>query len=517
MVEKKTEAFRKATESSEMLTSPMQVIPFWRARFNQLKSHESDSERRHYHSEYMTLIEKLHALLYRKIYSTPTEDEASSFDENLNELLLESHDKIRYVDLFAGMGGTRIGFEQALEELGLAGECVFTSEIKEYAIRAYQHNFDDSIIHGDITKIAPQDIPNFDFLLAGFPCQPFSSAGKRLGFIDERGGLFFTIFDILKKKQPSGFLLENVEGLVTHDGGKTLDIIIKKLQEIGYRVVYKVLDSSDFGIPQKRRRVYIIGHNKAKIQLKDFAKKTVTAGHFIDYEMDFNEDHFSKLLTSKFDTQELEGKAVKDKRGGDDNIHSWDIELKGKVNKRQKELLRDILKKRRYKKWAELKGIKWMDGMPLTIDEIKTFRGYNALEDDLQYLTKCGYLRYEHPKDVIIDGGIEKRAYKTDAPKGYNIVTGKLSFPITKILDPDDYVPTIVATEAGKIAVATKKGVRRITVQEGLGFSGFPETYDLSSVEYKQAFDLLGNTVMPPVIKYMAKNLLEGHIKHESA
>lgn len=125
--------------------------------------------------------------------------------------------RLRFIDLFAGLGGMRLGLEEAARSIGIETECVLTSEIKPFAIKTYQENFSESYIKGDITQISSQSIPDFDVLLAGFPCQPFSNAGTRQGFLDTRGTLFFEIERILKDKQPFGFLLENVEGLVEHD------------------------------------------------------------------------------------------------------------------------------------------------------------------------------------------------------------------------------------------------------------------------------------------------------------
>ena len=150
-----------------------------------------------------------------------------------------------------------------------------------------------------------------------------------------------------------------------------------------------------------------------------------------------------------------------------------------------------------------------MDGMPLTIEEIKTFYDHPDLEVSLMDLTKKGYLTFEHPKMKVVINGIAKRVPHTTAAKGYNIVAGKLSFPLAKIIDPNDVAPTIVATEAGKIGVATEKGIRSITVQEGLRFSGFPSNYKITETDYAKAFDLIGNTVMPPVIKAVALRLLK--------
>jgi DNA (cytosine-5)-methyltransferase 1 len=415
---------------------------------------------------------------------------------------------IKFIDLFAGLGGTRIGFENACKKMKKKSQCVFSSEIKQSAITTYQENFNDNHIHGDITQIDPTKIPNFDYLLAGFPCQPFSAAGNRKGFLDERGGLFFTIAKILKEKKPQGFLLENVEGLVNHDNGNTLKKIETILQKLGYKVSWKVLDSSEFGVPQVRRRIYIVGDKNHKPTLDDFKISRKYCGEFIEHTIVEENSSFAKLLLKKFNLKELQGKCIKDKRGGNRNIHSWDIDFKGKVTQRQKDLLSILLKKRRSKEWAIQKGIDWMDGMPLTLKEIQTFYESTHLKEDLEDLKNKGYLRFEHPKKKVVINGIPKREYDLSKNPGYNIVTGKLSFPITTIIDPNGFAPTIVATEAGKIAVVTEKCLRKITVSEGLMFSGFPKSYSINSINYRDAFDLIGNTVMPPVIEYVSLKLL---------
>jgi len=414
--------------------------------------------------------------------------------------------ELRFIDLFAGLGGTRIGFEQACAEKGIRSRCVLTSEIKSHAIETYKVNFNNEKVDGDITKIEPATIPDHDFLLAGFPCQPFSSAGKRKGFLDERGGLFFSILKIIREKQPIGFLLENVEGLYTHNAGKTLELILEKLHNLGYILSYKILDSSDFGVPQIRRRIYIVGHKYNDINLKFSPMKKCLSGEVLE-DVEFEQSHFSKKLLKYYNYKELYGKSIKDKRGGKNNIHSWDIHMKGEVSSQQKKILDELLKKRRYKKWSESKGIEWMDGMPLTLEEIKTFFDDPSLEDLLNDLVKKNYLRFEHPKKTVNDFGLKRRVFNKESPKGYNIVAGKLSFPFSKIVDPQGFVPTIVATEIGKIAVATPIGVRPITIREGLRMSGFPETYRIN-LEYKKAFDLIGNTVIPPVIKSISLRLI---------
>jgi len=156
------------------------------------------------------------------------------------------------IDLFAGIGGIRLGFETH------GCENVFSSEWDNDAQKMYAANFGD-IPHGDINLIEPSDIPKHDILLAGFPCQPFSIAGKGLGFADTRGTLFFNIEKILEIKKPRAFLLENVKRLTTHDNGQTFSVILEKLKNLGYTVYSRVFNSLDFGLPQKRERIYIVG------------------------------------------------------------------------------------------------------------------------------------------------------------------------------------------------------------------------------------------------------------------
>ena len=157
-----------------------------------------------------------------------------------------------FIDLFAGIGGMRIPFEK------LGGTCVFSSEWDEHAQKTYAQNFGETPA-GDITKIDAAEIPAHDILLAGFPCQPFSILGGKQGFEDTRGTLFFDIARILKQKQPNAFLLENVKQLRTHDKGRTFAIIQEHLSQLGYTPYHQVLNALDFGLPQKRERIFIVG------------------------------------------------------------------------------------------------------------------------------------------------------------------------------------------------------------------------------------------------------------------
>ena len=206
-----------------------------------------------------------------KMYSS---DLFSVYEPDVNK----KHD-FTFIDLFAGIGGIRMGFEDA------GGECVFTSEWDESAQKTYEANFKE-IPYGDITKIDPKEIPPFDMLLAGFPCQPFSMAGLKKGFEDTRGTLFFDIMRIVECHKPRVVFLENVRNLASHDKGNTLKIIISTLENLGYKVNYRLYNAKDFGVPQNRVRIYIIAFRddvcfsfpyepKIKVKLGDILDKNV--------------------------------------------------------------------------------------------------------------------------------------------------------------------------------------------------------------------------------------------------
>lgn len=204
---------------------------------------------------------------------------------------------IRYIDLFCGIGGFRYASQYAFDKLGLEGRCVFSSDIDKYAQESYEANFGERPA-GDITKIEASEIPDFDILFGGFPCQAFSICGLQKGFADNtRGTLFFDIARIIKEKQPQAFVLENVKNLASHDNGKTLKTILEVLRdELGYHVDYKLLNALDFGLPQKRERIIIIGSKKPflmdwtfdvekKKTLDDILEKEVDKKHYASPEI----------------------------------------------------------------------------------------------------------------------------------------------------------------------------------------------------------------------------------------
>ncbi len=435
--------------------------------------------------------------------------------------------KVRFIDLFAGIGGIRKGFETAFNNAGFETECILTSEIKPHALKTLHANYPNEEVKGDITQIKSSDIPDFDFLLAGFPCQAFSNAGRRLGFMDARGTLFFDIARILKEKKPYGFILENVEGLVTHDRqdtsqdmGKTLTTILSILDELKYKVTWKVLNSKKFGVPQERKRIYIVGTKNTKVSLDNLKTSKKKIKDILDQGLPIVTNKLSTLLLSHYKPSELYGKSIKDKRGGASNIHSWDIELKGAVSEDQKKLLNLLFKERRKKIWADIIGITWMDGMPLTEKQISTFFPHNNLRKMLDDLVKKGYLKFEHPKEIVIEetpeGKKQYRKPQTKLPKGYNIVSGKLSFEINKILDPNSIAPTLVAMDMKKIFVVDGNGLRTLSRREGLRMFGYPEDFQLpTSISNEEVYDLLGNTVVVPVISSISELLVNTYKKHQ--
>lgn len=182
-----------------------------------------------------------------------------------------SGNQYNFIDLFAGIGGFHLGLHNA------GAKCVFASEWNEHARKTYEHNirkldqslFDEGRFVGDITKVDPSEIPDFDIVCGGFPCQPFSNAGHKLGFDDPRGNLFFYIAEIIRQKQPKAFFLENVRGLLKHADGKTFETIRRILtEELGYSFYWKLVKGTDYGVPQHRPRVYLVGFKDPAIDFE---------------------------------------------------------------------------------------------------------------------------------------------------------------------------------------------------------------------------------------------------------
>ena len=413
---------------------------------------------------------------------------------------------IRFIDLFAGTGGMRLGFEQACTTLGIETQCVFAAEIDKNACAAYELNFGHNP-QCDVTQI--KKLPDFDFMLAGFPCQAFSYAGKRKGFGDTRGTLFFEVERLLKKHKPKAFLLENVRGLTTHDKGRTFKTILHSLQSLGYSVEHLLLNSSNFSVPQNRVRIYILGllHDDVKLTLHSdvgaadshkfrdnlsqlslfepqFAYKTVgdILEEHVPEKYHCSEDFVCRLrrVIGK-DLEKLHGYRLIDYRGGQ-SIHSWELGIKGECTPDEIEFMNLLIANRRKKKF----GVH-QDGKSLTLEQIKTFCTMPYLDEVITSLLTKGYLRE-------IDGK-------------YNPVAGNMSFEVFKFLDPKSISITLTASDANRLGVVQDGTARRITPRECARLQGFPDSYKLlenDNAVYKQ----FGNAVSVPVIRAVLEDFL---------
>lgn len=261
---------------------------------------------------------------------------------------------IHFIDLFAGIGGMRLGFEKAAQTLGIKTRCVLSSEINADSCWVYEQNFGESP-QGDIRRL--EKLPPHEILLAGFPCQSFSSAGKKAEFKDERGTLFVEIIRLIKADPPPAFIFENVRGLLTNDGGRTLKTIQQDVEAMGYRFEVLLLNSANFDLPQNRLRVYLVGILKASCQvnlgtdpgLKDSSAilfqqlsgselmpKKVTVADILEENAPEDYDCSPQLVEALKkrlggDLNRLHGMRLLDYRGGN-SIHSWELELRGECS-----------------------------------------------------------------------------------------------------------------------------------------------------------------------------------------
>ena len=416
---------------------------------------------------------------------------------------------IKFIDLFAGTGGIRLGFEQACNKYNIETKCVFSSEIDKNACASYELNFGHNPF-SDVTKV--ENIPHFDFMLAGFPCQSFSYAGKRRGFGETKGTLFFEVERLLAKYKPKGFLLENVRGLTTHDSGRTFETIINSLKNLGYRVNHLLLNSSNFGVPQNRVRIYILGILDEQINLKlqsdvgvadshkfkeqngqsslfSSPKKIKVVSDIIENQVpekyECSKDFVSRLKKNVGnDLSKLHGYRLIDYRGGQ-AIHSWELGIKGDCTKAEIDFLNLLIGNRRKKIFGT-----HQDGKSLTIEQIKTFYEKADLEKLLLPLLEKGYLS-------CIDNK-------------YNPVAGNMSFEVFKFLDPNSISITLTASDANRLGIIQNGKARKITPRECARLQGYPDSYKLlenDNAVYKQ----MGNAVSVPVIEAVISDLIENN------
>lgn len=415
---------------------------------------------------------------------------------------------IKYIDLFAGVGGIRLGVSQALSQNGIESRCVLSSEINEKACETYQLNFGEHP-SGDIKQI--EEVEPFDLLLGGFPCQPFSYAGKRMGFGDTRGTLFFEIERLLEKYHPKAFLLENVRGLYTHDGGRTFNTIIDKLHCLGYGTYDLLLNSSNFGVPQNRVRLYIVGilganpnmslstdlgssdshkYKKKSVELTLFDDKPkCSVGDILESEVKekyYCSDTFQQMLHEAVgeDMSVLHGYRLIDYRGGQ-SLHSWELGMKGKCTDSEIRFMNALIINRRKPVFG-----KEQDGKKLSLEQIKTFYTDSDVENIIASLLEKRYLQVKDGK--------------------YNPVCGNMSFEVFKFLDPDSISVTLTSSDANRIGVIQHNRARHITPRECARLQGFPDSFKLHPSDiwsYKQ----FGNSVSVPVVNAVFDEFLRNN------
>lgn len=414
---------------------------------------------------------------------------------------------IRFIDLFAGVGGIRLGAVSALAKHGIGSECVLSSEINEKACETYSLNFGEHP-KGDIKEIT--EIDPFDLLLAGFPCQPFSYAGKRMGFGDTRGTLFFEIERILEKYKPKAFLLENVRGLYTHDEGRTFATIMEKLHNLGYGTYDLLLNSSDFAVPQNRVRLYILGiygaipklslvtnlgaadshafkKDLAQMDLFDGSIQRKTVGEILQDDVPeryFCSPEFESQLHSVVgeDLSKLHGFRLIDYRGGQ-SLHSWELGKKGKCSPAEIKFMNLLIQNRR----KPIFGTE-QDGKKLTLEQIKTFYTDDDIHEVITSLLAKKYLKVQDGK--------------------YNPVCGNMSFEVFKFLDPSSISITLTSSDSNRLGVIQNNRARRITPRECARLQGFPDSFIVNPTD-EFAYKQFGNSVSVPVIEAVLSDFLD--------
>ena len=392
-----------------------------------------------------------------------------------------------FIDLFSGIGGFRI----ALEQLG--GKCIAFSEIDKNALNTYKQNFNtlEEIELGDITKV--KKLPYADLIVGGVPCQAWSIAGKNLGFDDDRGKLWFDAIQTVKKVKPKAFIFENVKGLQDPRNLSALNLIISELSKLNYKVKYQVLNATDFGLPQNRERLFIVGIRK---DIKDdfiFPKvsnqrKTIL-DILIDKTKNFNKNYYEGVEFFTFC----------DTRNGDTTIHSWDIT---ECSESEKNICLLILNNRRKSKYGD------KDGNPLSYEDLKNLDN-SITKKDIESLLKKKILKKVGSKLELTNSknssGINN-IYRIYLPNSYHFAT------LTATGNKDFISTDFLIKKSGDIKkdfidqIFNQKKYRKLSVKETLKMQGFPENFktnEKESVILKQ----LGNAVPTNVVYAVASQL----------
>ena len=427
-----------------------------------------------------------------------------------------SNNTFTFIDLFSGIGGFRI----ACESLG--GKCIGFSEIDSKVISVYKDNFvtDDELEIGDITKA--KESTYADILLGGVPCQSWSIAGRMKGFEDPRGKLWLDTINYTKQAQPKAFVYENVKGLADPRNKSNLDLIISEFDNLGYNLYYQVLNAFDFGLPQSRERVFIVGirkdldnhtfefpeKHKSLPFLLDILDGGIKTTHEVANHIDYKNSFNIAAIANKGNFY-----IFSDVRNGDHTIHSWDLI---ETSPKEKKICLFMLKNRRKPLYGS------QDGNPMSHKDIAnlfsslTFESidnndYIIEQSDLENLVEKKILRkmgdkYEFLNSKISSGinGIyriflpESHVFSTLTKSGSRDFISEISIP-QSIKDKKKFLIE---------EIYSKKKYRQITVKEASRLQGFPNSY-IFNTKYSTSMGLLGNAVAVNVVKLVVANLLK--------
>ncbi|WP_017304024.1 DNA cytosine methyltransferase [Spirulina subsalsa] len=429
--------------------------------------------------------------------------------------------RFTFIDLFAGIGGFRI----ALNNLG--GSCLAYSEIDKEALKVYQANHlsylnQDEISLGDITQV--DQLPTgVDIVVGGVPCQPWSVAGKLKGFDDPRGKLWFNVISLLAKSQPKSFIFENVRGLASPKNRENLEFLIQQFEQIGYRVYWEVINAYDFGLPQNRERVFIVGIHQ-RIKGHDqyrFPAPLKTNPRLLDI-LDPKQFDLEPIEKVKLDPDILFGGVIppsrnrfqkddelndffvfSDLRNGHTTIHSWDLI---KTTAREKMICLTILKNRRRKQYGE------KDGNPLSYDDLSQLISGLKVEElealvEKKILRKTVEPKYEFVNSKNMSGinGVYRVFLPTSTTLPTLTATGAKDFIATRSIhgdNPEDYKRAFLTQ------IYRKGKYLPIVAKHACRLQGFPDDFKYHPRE-EVAKKQFGNAVPVPVVEFVAKELLK--------
>jgi DNA (cytosine-5)-methyltransferase 1 len=465
-------------------------------------------------------IEKRHLV---PVHEQLTETKINTNKKSLNDY--KSLSKFTFIDLFAGIGGFRI----PLEKLG--GKCLGFSEIDKYAIETYKNNFlskhyNEELELGNIKNINKLPFSEIDLIVGGVPCQSWSVAGKMKGFDDPRGKLWEDTIRVVKLNKPKAFIFENVKGLIDPRNKSNLRLIVENFEALGYKVKYQLLNSYDFGLPQNRERIYIVGIRKELLASSVFNFPVSINKKSFLYEIvdEFSKDEYL-IEKEKLEPKDLFGERIPmgrnrfqkpnelndffvfcDTRNGHTTIHSWDII---ETTPREKLICMTILRNRRKKIYGNA------DGNPLTLDHLKSLipdlflNELNALIDKkiLKFFDDKGYVFINSKNSAGING-----IYRVYLPHS-NIfstltATGTKDYIALKNIqakNPDEYKKYFISE------IINKNQLRSLTAKESSRLQGFPDWF----IEHKNeqlAKKQFGNAVSTNVVYYLAEALISTNV-----